>query len=262
MSQFQTAVTAACQKKEQLFDESLTRYALRSMLAGGYLTASTACGAIAADIIAPLSPALSRFIFAFIFAFGLLYVVFLNSELATSNMMFLTVGSYYKVISWKKTVTILLYCTFFNFVGATLLAYLFNQSFSFSQLTDHSFLVNAVQTKLAKSDWQNLIEGVTANIFVNIAILCFIFIKEQSAKIPLILSAIFMFVFLVNEHLIANFASFMLAAFSQVENIQGLSLTNVLRQWAVVFIGNWIGGGLFIGLTYAWLNQTKSPYKD
>lgn len=42
MSQFQEKVFAACAKKEALFDESLGRYALRSMLAGAYLTMSTA----------------------------------------------------------------------------------------------------------------------------------------------------------------------------------------------------------------------------
>ena len=38
MSQFQEKVFAACAKKEALFNESLGRYALRSMLAGAYLT--------------------------------------------------------------------------------------------------------------------------------------------------------------------------------------------------------------------------------
>lgn len=71
MSQFQEKVFAACAKKEELFNESLGRYALRSMLAGAYLTMSTAVGIIGADIIATGIPALSRFVFAFIFAIGL-----------------------------------------------------------------------------------------------------------------------------------------------------------------------------------------------
>ena len=50
MSQFQEKVFAACAKKEALFDESLGRYALRSMLAGAYLTMSTAVGIIGADV--------------------------------------------------------------------------------------------------------------------------------------------------------------------------------------------------------------------
>ena len=253
MSQFQEKVFAACAKKEALFNESLGRYALRSMLAGAYLTMSTAVGIIGADIIATGIPALARFVFAFIFAI----------ELATSNMMFLTSGAYYGKIKWSKVCTILLYCTFFNFVGALILAWFFNQSFSFHHLTDKSFLVTAVSTKLGKTDWMNFTEGITANMFVNLAILGYMLLKEESAKIFIALSAIFMFVFLVNEHLIANFASFMLLGFNGVRDaVDNFTLANILRQWVVVFFGNWIGGGIFIGLAYSWLNKTKTPHID
>lgn len=171
MSQFQEKVFAACAKKEALFNESLGRYALRSMLAGAYLTMSTAVGIIGADIIATGMPALSRFVFAFIFAIGLVFVLIFNGELATSNMMFLTSGAYYGKIKWSKVCTILLYCTFFNFVGALILAWFFNQSFSFHHLTDKSFLVTAVSTKLGKTDWMNFTEGITANMFVNLSLI-------------------------------------------------------------------------------------------
>ena len=149
MSQFQEKVFAACAKKEALFNESLGRYALRSMLAGAYLTMSTAVGIIGADM------------------------------------------------------------------------------------------------------------------FVNIAILGYMLLKEESAKIFIALSAIFMFVFLINEHLIANFASFMLLGFNGVRDaVDNFTLANILRQWIVVFFGNWIGGGIFIGLAYSWLNKTKTPHID
>lgn len=62
--------------------------------------------------------------------------------------------------------------------------------------------------------------------------------------------------------MIANFASFLLAGFSPVDNIKGFDLVNILRQWTVVFFGNWIGGGLFIGIAYAWLNETKTVHKE
>lgn len=262
MSVFQEKVEAACQKKWDLFEESKGRYALRSIFAGAFLTMSTAVGIIGADVISKEFPALGRFVFTFLFAIGLIYVLIFNGELATSNMMYLTTGAYYKKLPWKKAISILLYCTLFNLVGAVIMAWLFNQSFSFSQLTDQSFVINSVQVKLAKTDWMNFIEGITANMFVNIAILGYMLLKEESAKFFIAISAIFMFVFLVNEHLIANFASFMLAGFSPVDSIKGFTLVQILRQWSVVFVGNWIGGGLCIGLAYAWLNQTKTNHLD
>ena len=44
----------------------------------------------------------------------------------------------------------------------------------------------------------NFTEGITASMFVNLAILGYMLLKEESAKIFIALSAIFMFVFLVN----------------------------------------------------------------
>ena len=73
------------------------------MLAGVYLTMSTAVGIIGADIIGAASPALSRFVFAFIFAIRIVvFVLIFNGELATSNMMFLTSDAYYGKIKWSK----------------------------------------------------------------------------------------------------------------------------------------------------------------
>ena len=90
-------------------------------------------------------------------------------------------------------------------------------------------------------------------MFVNLAILGYMLLKEESAKIFIALSAIFMFVFLVNEHLIANFASFMLLGFNGIRDaVDNFTLANILHQWVIVFFGNWIGGGIFIGLAYSW----------
>lgn len=98
-------------------------------------------------------------------------------------------------------------------------------------------------------------------MFVNMAFLGFMLIKEQSAKFFVIISSIFMFVFLINEHLVANFASFMLLAFNATRShVEAFNMSNILRQWIVVFLGNWLGAGLFIGIAYAWLNQTKTNH--
>ena len=61
-----------------------------------FLTFSTAAGAVGADLINKIAPGSGRFLFPFVFAWGLAYIVFLNAELVTSNMMFLTAGSFLK----------------------------------------------------------------------------------------------------------------------------------------------------------------------
>lgn len=50
-SNFAQKIGAACNKKEDLYKKSKARYAVRSMFAGGFLTLSTAVGAVAADLL-------------------------------------------------------------------------------------------------------------------------------------------------------------------------------------------------------------------
>ena len=87
-SNFIQKVGAACNKKEDLYQKSKTRYAVRSIFAGGFLTLSTAVGAVAADLLNSFVPGTGRFLFPFIFAWGLVYLLFLNAELTTSNWCF------------------------------------------------------------------------------------------------------------------------------------------------------------------------------
>lgn len=262
-STFLAKITGASQKKEQLFNSSKGRYAIRSLFAGAFLTLSTAAGAIGADVINKIAPGSGRFVFPAFFVWGLAYIAFLNAELVTSNMMFLTAGTYLKKLKWQKAAAILLYCTFFNLIGALIAGWLFAHSAAFSSLSYDSFIVGVVENKLARSNELVLLEGILANVFVNIAILSFALVKDGTAKLLLVLSAIYMFVFLTNEHIAANFASFAIVKFSQVAGeVKNFDIPNILRHWGVTWIANLIGGGFLIGLPYAWLNKDQDLYVD
>ncbi|MCI3917337.1 formate/nitrite transporter family protein [Streptococcus intermedius] len=262
-SLFIAKIEYSCHKKEELFNKSKAKYAIRSMFAGAFLTLSTAAGVIAADVINGLVPGTGRFVFPFIFAWGLIYILFLNAELTTSNMMYLTAGTFLKKINWKKALLILLYCTFFNLVGALFIAFLFNQTSAFSHLTSNGFLAGIAEHKLSRPSQLVIFEGIIANIFVNIAILSYLLLKNSTAKIWIVISAIYMFVFLTNEHLAANFASFSLVAFNKIATqIEVFNLSNILRHFSITFLANWIGGGLLIGLSYAFLNGDEDTYTD
>ena len=173
-SEFISKIEFACKKKESLYSQSKFKYAIRSMFAGAFLTFSTAAGAVGADLINKIAPGSGRFLFPFVFAWGLAYIVFLNAELVTSNMMFLTAGSFLKKISWRKTAEILLYCTLFNLIGALIAGWGFAHSAAYANLTHDSFISGVVEMKLGRSNELVLLEGILANIFVNIAILSFV----------------------------------------------------------------------------------------
>ena len=87
-SNFIQKVGAACNKKEDLYQKSKTRYAVRSIFAGGFLTLSTAVGAVAADLLNSFVPGSGRFLFPFIFAWGLVYLLFLNLKCGINHLKY------------------------------------------------------------------------------------------------------------------------------------------------------------------------------
>jgi len=41
-----------------------------------------------------------------------------------------------------------------------------------------------------------------------------------------------------------------------------MTVGSVLTNWFFAMIGNYIGGGLIIGLLYAWMNKDSEVYVD
>lgn len=262
-SKFVEKIEYNCKKKNSLIEESPFRYALLSIFAGAFLTLTTIVGAIAADNLNLIHPSIGKFAFAFLFSFGLVYILFLNAELATSNMMYLSAGYYLKKTKLKNALKILFICTFFNLIGALFVAFLMGQAGLLENMNETSILFNIVQGKLSHSNYEIFNGAILANIFVNIAIIAFVLMDNQSAKISVVLSAIFMFVYIGLDHVIANFASFSLVLFSgKSVLVDGFEFLNILRQWTFAFIGNFVGGGLIMGLSYAYFNDRDRKYMD
>lgn len=253
-SNFVQIVQSSTVKKEGLYDQSKSHYFVRAMYAGAMLVLATAAGVYAADFINIANPQIGKFLYAFLFAFGLCFILFLHHELVTSNMMYLTAGAYHKMISVNKVVQILIFCTLGNLAGALIMGWLVAQTTPFQTLTIDNFIVATAEAKLAKDLWTVFLEGILANIYVNIAILGFLFAKNEVAKIILVFGAIFMFVFLGYEHVVANFGTFGILIASTYHSAP-LAISNVLVYFGVAWVGNYIGGGILMGLVYAWYNN-------
>ncbi|MBZ6527405.1 formate/nitrite transporter family protein [Aerococcaceae bacterium DSM 111021] len=249
-------------KKEALFRTEFIRYGVRSIFAGMYLTLGSAVAFIAADHFSVINPVLGRTLFALLFPWGLVTIIMLNGELATSNMMFLTNAAYRKTIPVRSAIGILLMCTLFNLIGSMVTAFMLSQTTLFSNLEASHYLYTAVETKLAKPYGSMLFDGMLANILVNIAIIGSVRMKENSAKIMFVVAIIFIFCYFGFEHVIANFGSFSLVLFTNPGAIGSFTFGNVISHWLLVFMANYIGGGLIMGLGYSWLDTTKTTYLD
>ena len=97
---------------------------------------------------------------------------------------------------------------------------------------------------------------------MNTAVLISMRMKDDAGKVAAIIFIIFIFAFLGYEHVIANFPAFSLAYFASGGAIEGMTAGAVLHNLICALIGNYIGGGLVMGLGFAWLNNSKSIYVD
>ena len=260
-------------KKVELIEKSPARYIVRAMLAAAFLTLATTISLVVAEHIEEFFLAvlpktdealtiaynLSKLIYALSFGFALVMILFLNTELFTSNVMYFSNQLFAKNIDLKKSLKVLTYCYIGNFIGAVLMALLFVYSGTFSESMSH-FAEHVVAAKLAKPPLTLFLQGIVANFVVNIAVMLSLNLKEDIAKIVGIILAVFAFAYFGSEHVIANFASFSLVGFAT--GFHGFTLSAVLVNFLFSTIGNMIGGGVLIGVVYSWLNKGAFHYKD
>lgn len=232
------------------------------MLACLFLTLGTAVAVMIGDKVDHYAEGLGKIVYAFMFSWSLVMIIYMNAELGTSNMMYMTTGVYQKIIRPGRALQILFLCIVFNLIGGIIAGYVASLTSVFSNLPADHFLFTAVSGKLEKEPLQIFIEAIFANIVVNTAVLCTLRMKDDAGKVIAMIFIIFIFAFLGFEHVIANFSSFSLAFFASGGHLAAMTVGSVSTNLILALLGNFVGGGLVIGLGYAWLNRTKSMYKD
>lgn len=249
-------------KKINLFQSSFMRYAFRAILACMFLTLGTAVAFSIAMKGEDISHGLGKILYAFMFSWSLVMILYMNAELGTSNMLYMTVGVYRKKINFSLATKILLTCIFFNLVGGVFFGYLISLTAPYQGLDPDSYFFTSIAAKLNKTTVQILVEAIFANIVVNTAVLVSMRMKDDAGRVAAVIFIIFIFAFLGYEHVIANFPAFSLAYFASNGTMEAMTAGNVLHNLIFALIGNFIGGGIVMGLGYSWLNDTDTAYVD
>ena len=200
---------------------------------------------------------LGRMAGAVLFGWALVFIYYSRSELLTSNMMIVTIGAYHRRTSWARAARLLGLCYLGNLVGGLLVAVFVR----FSTLAEGAVLdqmVGAVEHKLAyvadgPTGWVDLlVRAVLCNFCINLAMLLVYngLIKEDLTKSLVMIVAVFIFAFLGLEHSVANTVLFAIVGLRE-----GLDLGLAAGNVGLALIGNFLGGGLLIGLYYAYVND-------
>ncbi|WP_210139457.1 formate/nitrite transporter family protein [Staphylococcus sp. GDY8P120P] len=242
------------QMKEVMFDQTRGRYALKSIMSGFLLAIVTVFMLALKTQMVGANEGVINLLGAISFSLALVLIVLTQSELLTSNFMYLTVGWYYKLIGMNKAFIIMLVCFFFNMIGGIILFGLmkFTPIMTSEIVTS---LTELVDGKTIDTSWYAILgKAIFCNFFINIGIYVSIQFKDGLSKAFFIACGVIVFVFMGYEHVVFNAG---LYAGMLFYNFDAVVWLHVLKNIVFAFIGNFIGGGLFVGLVYAYLNGKR-----
>jgi len=237
--------------KITLLQQDPLRYMLRSVGAGMGLTLVVFVFWMLTQNLRDIS--LGKVIASGFFGVGLTIIVFTNTELFTSNNMYLTVSSTEGRTSWRQAALLWVCCYFGNLLGAVLVALLLLGAGSLGDLpADHALFAGALH-KAQQAGSVIFVKGILANWVVCLAVRIALRCKEEVAKILILILIVFIFLYLGFEHSIANMGTFSLAILGGGELTLGEALHNLLYST----LGNVVGGVALVGLPFAYLNPRE-----
>lgn len=243
------------QVKQALHHRFVLRYTARAAMAGiiiclMYLFAYQ----VKTDLGHDFNSALNKYLTSLSFSGALVFIYFSNSELLTSNFMYFTIGHYYGKVGVQKEVGIWAICLLGNLAGIIVIAALVRSCGMLSQ----ELIANLIDTVRAKTvgsgAWMIFVKAIFANYFINISVIVAMQLKESLAKVMILMLGVTVFAYMGFEHVVANSALFVLALFEQPAAV---SLPDVSKNFVFSLLGNYVGGGLIVGLFYAYLNDHR-----
>lgn len=230
-------ISNAAKAKSTLLEEHFGKYFMRSIVAGFFIIAAMIFSNVVGNVFSSESPAWGKFLSACVFALAVLLISMIGGELFTGNNFVMAFGAFDKKVTWKDAFKIWGVSYAGNFIGCLILGIVFVLA---GAAGTADYYAAFIPNKLSLGISEMFFRAILCNFFVCLGVLCGIKLKEEAAKVPMIILCIAAFVISGFEHCIANMGNFAVAYML----LPDLSLTAMLRSMVVVTIGNIIGGAL------------------
>jgi len=238
-------VSNIAETKANLLEESISRFMVLSIMAGFFVGIAVVLISTIAGLI-PDHP-FQKIILGLSFGIALSLVLVIGAELFTGNNFIMMIGSLEKKVKWKNTFKVWGLSYFGNLLGSILIGILFiNSGLVTGSIKE--FIINSSATKMNLDFMALIYRGILCNILVCLAIFSYLKLENEAAKLMMISWCLFAFVVSGFEHSIANMTIFSIGLL--VEHPESVSLMGSLNNLVPVTIGNFIGGGLFVGGGY------------
>jgi nitrite transporter NirC len=253
---------AAAAKAAQV--KRLPAYLWSSMLAGAYVgIAVVLLVSVAGPLAAAASPA-TKLVQGAVFGIALTLVVFAGAELFTGNAMVMLQGLRARRVRVGDVAAVWAASLVGNLVGSVAFAALVHGAGTLATGGVDGkpgpgalFVAAITKAKNSATGPQLFWRSVLCNMLVCLALWMAARTRSDGAKLAVLWWALLAFIASGFEHSIANMTLYALGVF------QGdASWTDLARNLAWTVPGNVVGGGVIVGLGYAWLGlpaRTTTP---
>lgn len=231
--------------KVNILEESISQFLVLSIMAGFFVGIAVVLISTISGLI-PEYP-LKNIILGLSFGIALSLVLVIGAELFTGNNFIMMIGSLEKKVKWKNSFKVWGISYIGNLLGSILIAILFVNS-GLVTIPIREFIINSSANKMNLEFMTLIYRGILCNILVCLAIFSYIKLENEAAKLMMISWCLFAFVVSGFEHSIANMTIFSIALL--IEHPESVSFMGSLNNLVPVTIGNFIGGGLFLGGSY------------
>ena len=192
---------------------------------------------------------------ASVFPIGLILTLIAGGELLTGNMMVVPLAKFANKIKTKQVLQNWLLITVSNFLGAIFVAYFFGHIVGLTETGVYlESTVHIAEHKIDATFLQAFVSGIGCNWLVAAAVWLSYGSEDMIGKIAGIWFPTMAFVAIGFQHVVANMFVIPAAIFAG-----HLTWMDYLANFVPVFLGNAVGGALFIGMAY-WFAYKKNEY--
>lgn len=240
-------------KKASLLTNAPWKFWTKAMLAGVYISFAVIFSFKIGDAFLTSGSPATSLMAGLAFSLALILIVIGGGELFTGNTMYLTMGALDKRNSVKELLHVWFATYFGNLIGVFFFTFLFVQTGLFKDIPADHYLMTAVAGKINLTTDEMFFRGILCNWLVCLAIWLPLQTDNFAAKVMLIMMTVTSFFVSGYEHSIANMALFSISL--SVPHPDTITLIGSLHNLLIVSLGNIVGGGLFVGAAYWYVNN-------
>ncbi|MFD2670917.1 formate/nitrite transporter family protein [Marinicrinis sediminis] len=243
-------------KKRKILNTSWPQFMLRAIIASMFIGMGVVVAFTTGDLFYQVHSPWAYPLAAFTFGGAIILIAYGGGDLFTGNTFYFTYAALRKRSSWIDAIKLWLFSYTGNLIGAFLFAFLILAAGLFAHADADSMLMVIVAKKMTAPTMELFFRGILCNWMVCLAF--FIPMTQQGDGAKMFTMMLYVFGFFISgyEHSIANMASFAIALVS--EHPDKISMAGFVHNIIPVTLGNLVGGGLFMGAVYAFINRKKS----